>query len=396
MKNKKLLLAAGALVLGAGTLASCGGSKADLKVWCSTEDVPYVEQVVKNFKADHAEYKDKNIKVIVTNEPDAAPALKTDPNASADVFHFTGDSMGELVRQELLYEIDSSYLVNNGIDKDVLASGQKDGKQYGIPFTPNTFFMFYDASVYTAEDVKSFEKMLAVDVSSKGYEYNFALDLANGWYLQSYFLSNGCTMYEKDKEAIAPRDKALHTSKWIWDYYKNEKLYPADGSAECGIKNAACVTGTWNAATIKANIEANGGTYAAAPLPACDFGDGEVTWRSVGDFKHVGVNSVTKEPEMACELAAYITNAESQKLRYEMRQTAPTNKAATDSIEDIDLAIVAQTEQLKSTFNQPLGHSDHNFWDSATAFGSDLQGAKEYEIEDWFDKFVAGITLQAE
>ena len=393
MKNKKFLVAAGALVLGVSTLASCG-SKTDLLVWCASEDVPFVEKVVENFKKDNEKWAKKNIKVAITNEPDATPLLKADPKASADVFHFTGDSLGELVKQELLYEIDADLFASHGITENLLSSGNVGGKQYGIPFTPNTYFMYYDASVYSAEDVKSFEKMIAKDVSKNGYEYNFALDLANGWYLQSYYFSNGCEMY-KPEGNITPRDRALESTHWIWEYLHNDKLYSADGSAECGIKNAACVTGTWNAAKIKEQIENHGGTYAAAPLPMVDFGNGPVAWKSVRDFKQVGVNSTTTEPELACELAAYLTNKESQKLRYDMRKTSPTSdELINDPAIEWDAAIVAQNEQLEHTFIQPREHS--TYWDAATALGSDLKKATELEIEDWFDRFLEGMTVKAE
>lgn len=404
MKNKKLLLVAGALVLGAGSLASCGGSGSDLKVWCASEDVPFVEQVVENFKADYSNYADKKIEVIVTNEPDAATALKADATASADVFHFAGDGIGELVRQELLYEFNSSFVNDLGIEPAVLEGGKVNGKQYGIPFTPNTYFMYYDASVYTEEDVKSLSTMLDVDVTSKGYTYNFGLDVANGWYLQSYFFSNGCTIFGENGDdgsaGIQPRDKAEEVAKWVWNYYNGPdkaKLYAGDGSAECGTTIAAVITGTWNSEKIRESIESNGGIYAAAPLPKVDFGSGEVEWKSVGDYKHIGVNAVTKDPELACEFASYLANKDSQALRYEMRKTAPTNLAtAQDPSIEWDEAIVAQTKQLENTFKQPSIHSQQGFWNASTAFGSDLQSATELEINDWLDSFLNTITTTAE
>lgn len=404
MKNKKLLLVAGALVLGAGTLASCGGGKTDLTVWCATEDVPFVEQVIENFKEDYADYSSKKIKVIAMNEPDAATALRSDATASADILHFAGDGLGELVRQELLYEIDSDFTSNLGIESEVLAAGQVGGKQYGIPFTPNTFFMFYDASVYSEEDIKSLDKMLDVDVKSKGYTYNFGLDISNGWYAQSYFFSNGCTIFGANGDdataGIQPADKASQVARWIWNYYNGPdkgKLYAGDGSAECGVTIAACITGTWNSGIIKTAIESHGGTYAAAPLPKVDFGSGEVAWKSVGDYKQIGVNSVTKEPELASELAAYLANKDSQALRYTLRKTAPTNAAtAQDDSIDWDESIIAQTEQLRNTFQQPTIYTGQGFWDACTALGSDLQTSTEAEIEDWFQTFLDTITAPAE
>ena len=407
MKNKKLFLMAGALVLGAGSLVSCGGSSKAFKVWCASEDVPYLKKVIENFKADeaNAKWKDTKIEVVITNEPDAATNLKSDPNASADVFHFAGDQIGTLVRQGLLYEIPSAVLNGIGIDSAVLDAGKVAGKQYGIPFTPNTFFLYYDADVYSAEEVKKFDTMVAKDISESGYKYNFALDIANGWYLQSYFFSAGCTIFGEDglqpAEGIKPADKALQVAEWVWNYYnganKAKLMAGGDGPANMGLTVAACVSGTWDAARIKTAVEANGGTYAAAPLPKLTIGGTDYEWTSVGDYKQVGVNKVTKDPELACSLAAYIANKDSQALRYEMRQTAPTNAAtASDPSIQWDKSIVAQTEQLKHTFAQPTIYADQGFWDASTALGDDLRQASKVEISDYFDAFLNTITKVSE
>ena len=409
MKSKKLFLLAGALVLSAGTLASCGGagSKSDLKVWCASEDVPFVEEVINNFKAEeaNAKWKNKKIEVVITNEPDAATNLKSDPNASADVFHFAGDQLGTLVRQGLLYQIPSSLLNNSGIDSAVLDAGKVGTAQYGIPFTPNTFFMYYDASVFTAEEVKSFDAMVAKDLTAEGYTYNFALDIANGWYLQSYFFSAGCTIFGEDgtdpTKGIQPAERALQVANWVWDYYnganKSKLMAGGDGPANMGRTVAACVSGTWDAEKIKTAITSNGGTYAAAPLPKLTIGGVDYDWKSVGDYKQIGVNKVTKDPELACSLAAYLANKDSQAKRYEMRKTAPTNaETASDPSIEWDASIVAQTEQLKHTFSQPNNYAEQGFWDASTALGDDLRQCKKIEIADNFDAFLNKITTVSE
>ncbi len=432
MKNKKLLLMASALVLGVGTLASCGGPKnpsseapapgssdstsgdstssatrpdgKGIVVWCAKEDVPFVEEMAAKFKEANTEYKDYYIKVDITSEADAATLVKSDPAASADVFHFAGDQLGTLVRQEVLYGINPKYIKDLGIEQSVLDAGKVGEVNYGIPFTPNTYFMYYDASVYTEDDIKSLDTMVAKDVSSKNYTYNFGLDICNGWYLQSYFFSAGCTIFGEDgldgTAGIQPRDKGLEVAKWVWDYYNGankSKLYAGDGSALCGKSIAACVTGTWNASMIKENIEANGGTYAAAPLPKLTIGGQEYDWKAVGDFKQIGINSITAEPVLSCKFASFLAGKDSQARRYELRKTAPTNAAtAADTSIEWDKAILAQTAQLTKTFSQPTIYAERGFWNASTALGDDLKTASVDDIEVYFDAFLNTITAAAE
>jgi arabinogalactan oligomer/maltooligosaccharide transport system substrate-binding protein len=434
MKNKKLLFLASTLIFSAGALVSCGGTTSggttsegttsegttsegttseidrtkSLVIWSSSEDIQdggFMDQAIAAFKAAYPT-DSAGIDFVTTavGEGDAATQVKNDPDASADVFHFAGDQLGSLVQGGYLATIPTALTTNLGIEEAVLEAGQVSGNQYGIPFTPNTFFLFYDASVYDADDVTSFTKMMAKDIGD--YKYALSLDVANGWYLQSYFFSAGCTIYGEDgtdmSKGIEPTATGLKVAEWIWNYYNGanaSKLYNTDGSANIGVDTAAGVTGTWNASTIKKNIEAAGGVYAAAPLPAVDFnGDGtEEAWQSVGDYKQIGVNKVTKHATLATKFATFLAGSEMQQLRYTLRATAPTNAeaAASDTIKN-DIAVVAQTAQLAHTFNQPSVYASAGYWDKASAFGADIKASSEGEIEDYFDSFNNALVANAE
>ena len=52
MKNKKILFLAAAMLLGAGSLASCGNGKNSgnsIKVWAAKDDQAFLGQVVEKF-----------------------------------------------------------------------------------------------------------------------------------------------------------------------------------------------------------------------------------------------------------------------------------------------------------------------------------------------------------
>ena len=56
-----------------------------------------------------------------------------------------------------------------------------------VPFTTNTWYMFYDKSVFSEEDVKNLDTML-----EKG---TVSFPLINSWYLPAFYLGNGCTLF---------------------------------------------------------------------------------------------------------------------------------------------------------------------------------------------------------
>lgn len=395
MKNKKILFLAATLLLGAGSLASCGGSR-NFTVWGAEKDQEFLTKVVENFKLAYPEYADVKIDVASTEEPDVPAQLKTDLGASADVFHFAGDQLGALVKANYLYAIHPSLTSNIGIEAGVLDAGKVNGNQYGIPFTPNTFFMFYDASVYSASDILSLDAMLAKDISGSGYQFNIAIDIANGWYTQSFFFSNGCTIFGAEgndpTKGVEPADKALESATAMYDMLHNKKIKNAAGGS-VGVDTPAGITGTWDVEKIRNAIIANGGEYACAPLPKITIAGEQLEWKSVGDFKHVGVNAITKNPEMACKLAAFIANQESQALRYQLRGTAPTNSAtANDPSIDWDASIVGQTAQLSHTFAQPTIYEQQGYWAACTALGNDLVKADRIDIYDFLESFNNTIT----
>ena len=403
MKKRNLLVLAGALLIGSGALVGCGGGKTpassekpnsetpatsgnknaiNLKVWCANEDDEFMKATIEKFKAANpgTEY---NFTVEPVSEGDALTAVQKDLSLTADVFHFAGDQLVTLQKNAALYQIPSSFVEGLGLSAGCLGAGQIDGKQYGIPFTPNTYFMYYDSSVYTEDDVKSVSNMLKVDVASKkaGYKYNAAFDMGNSWYFQSIMFSSGATMNAE----TGKWDNGDAAAKFVAKWNQNEKLVMAGGTANLGTDAAAVVDGAWNA---KAHSEKLGENYACAPLPTLDFGSGEVAWKAVGDYKMIGVKSTTAVPQHAAKFAAFLSSAEIQTDRFVARATAPTNEKALENPALADnKAIIAQTKTLANTFAQPSSVYDKNkYWDSFAAFWTDLKAA------DTDDKAVAALN----
>lgn len=395
MKKRNLLVLAGALLIGSGALVGCGGGKTpasnekpnsetptsetkkavDLKVWCANEDDEFMKATIEKFKAANpgTEY---NFTVEPVSEGDALTAVQKDLELTADVFHFAGDQLVTLQKNAALYKIPSSFVEGLGLSAGCLGAGQIDGAQYGIPFTPNTYFMYYDSSVYTEEDVKSVTNMLKVDVASKktGYKYNAAFDMGNSWYFQSIMFSSGATMNAE----TGKWDNGDTAAKFVAKWNQNEKLIMAGGTANLGTDAAAVVDGAWNAAK---HEEILGENYACAPLPTLNFGAGEVAWKAVGDYKMIGVKSTTKVPQHAAKFAAFLSSAEIQTDRFVARKAAPTNELAleNDALKE-NKAIIAQTKTLANTFAQPSSVYDKNgYWNAWKAFWTDLQAADSDE-----------------
>ncbi|MDD6250754.1 MAG: extracellular solute-binding protein [Bacillales bacterium] len=346
-----------------------------LKVWCDPSQTNFIEKTVKKFKNLYPDVEfDFTIEGVY--EGDALLEMKIDFDSAADVFHFYEGDFTQLYKKGFLHDFnddESRKTLNSlGISSACLSGGQIDGKQYAIPYTANTYFMYYDSNVYTKEDVKSVENMLKINVSEKksSYKYNAAFDFGNSWYGQSILYSSGATV----NETTGSFDNAEQGASYLAKCAHNEKLVMAGGTYNIGIDAAAVVTGLWDAAEIKEKL---GEGYACAPLPTLNFKDGEVPWKAVGDYRMIGVKSSSQEEVFASRFALFLSSAEIQRDRFIRCGIAPTNEKTLEYPEVASCKeIVAQTQTLANTFTQPSSlYNKNNYWNFYDSFWSELKVA---------------------
>ena len=135
-----------------------------LTVWASEEDQDLTTRLIENFKA---QYPDVTFEITLGSESEstAKDTILSDVEAAADVFAFADDQINELVAAGALQEVSATYTydVANENLAGAVEAATVGGKLYAYPMTAdNGYFMFYDSSVFTADDVQSLEKMLDV------------------------------------------------------------------------------------------------------------------------------------------------------------------------------------------------------------------------------------------
>ena len=399
---KKLLALTTSLLLTAGLLAGCGSSddsssssadtsKADettaapvdkgpfdLKVWGAQEDQEMLKKLVDNFKKANPEVT-YNITFGVVSEADAKTEVLKDPSVAADVFAFASDQIAELQSAGALYRVSKNKdeIVKNNSEASITAS-TVDGELYAYPSSSDTYFMYYDKKYYTEDDVKSLETMMAKDLGSG--VTNFSMDIDNGWYNASFFYTAGSELFGAngldDKQCTFNDKNGLLAGNYMLDLVKNKKFANHDdGKLKTAFQArtlGATVTGTWNASDIEASL---GSDFAATKLPTIKIDGKDVQLSSMANFKLYGVNSATKSPAAAMALAEFLTNEESQKIRFEERSFAPTNvKLSNDSAAlASNPAVSALANQAQFATLQPSIPQMGNFWAPSEAFGKGLE-----------------------
>lgn len=388
-------------------VAGCGGSTGnggtigetgqtyDLKVWGSQEDQEFLKERIEAFKATDPD-NTYNIELGVVGEPDAKDKVLEDLEASADVFAFANDQLRDLVTAGALYEITlgvDEIKANNmegAIDAVTL-----DDKVYGYPFTAdNGYFMYYNSSFYSAEEVLSLDTMIA-KAEAEGKKIFF--DLSNGWYIASFFLGAGGTLeLNADGNQICDFNNAtgVEVGEYLRKFAASSAFITGDdavlnaGSADGSI--VASVSGTWNASTIS---EAYGDGYAATKLPTFTLPSGEKQMASFAGYKVYGINTMTKYPEQAMALAQFLSSEESQVLRFEARGLGPSNlKAAESDAVKADVALSALAQQGVYAHSQK--DVSGNYWTPAEAFGTEMESGNTADMQGLLDEMVKQIQGQ--
>lgn len=371
-----------------------------LTVWASEEDQDLTTQLLDEFKAAYPDVT-FDITLGAESESTAKDTILTDVEAAADVYAFADDQINELVQAGALQEVVTSYTYDVATENaaGAVEAASVDGKLYAYPMTAdNGYFMFYDSSVFTEDDVQSLEKMIEVaDAAGK----KIAMDISNGWYIYSFFqgagyelslnddgVTNTCTWNAAGATDVAQAIMDLTASGVLVDMGDEDM---ATQIAEGTI--VACVNGTWRAETA---AEAWGDNYAATKLPTFKVADKECQMSSYSGYKLIGVNPHSANVGWSMLLAEYLTNEASQTARFEARGLGPANLAAASSdAVQANPAISALAAQAAYATPQRVGG---NFWSPAETLGQILASGNPdgTELQTLLDTTVEGITAPVE
>jgi arabinogalactan oligomer/maltooligosaccharide transport system substrate-binding protein len=387
-----------------GTPSASGGTQVEkikLKIWSPNDELELTKQLCDKFAASHPEY-DITWEFEVVENADSITTLKNDPDNGADVFVYPSGGIPEMVAAGLIYPI--SYELDQIkalFGESAIKACSKEGVLYGIPQTPNSFFMYYNKDFYNEDEIRSLEKMMAKDFGSG--KYNFAFTISNSWYLESFFYAVGSTLYGPDgtdgTSCEWNNEMGFKVGKYLINLANNPKyIEDIDGIALSkfleGNVGAFC-SGTWNAAQIQ---EALGDKYGASVLPTINIEGKDYQLSNFADFKAYGVKSGTAHPKAAQQVAAWLAGEEAQLERFKQINMVPTVISLLDNPEvKANPAAVALAEMTgKYSTPQPTTPQLSEYWAPVAAFGSGIinKEINESNLQQRLDDMVKGVTTR--
>lgn len=420
MKMRKIVALAAVASMLVGSLAGCTGAAEEtgnggaavgddaianliaategtvsLTVWASEEDQAYTQTLIDEFIAA---YPDVTFDIQLGSESESTckDTVLTDIEAAADVFAFADDQIQALVDAGALQPINAYYTydVANENVAGAVDAASVDGQLYAYPMTAdNGYFMFYDSSIYTEEDVQSLDAMIAAAEASGT---KIGMDLSSGWYLYSFFAGAGLeTGLNEDGVTNFCEwnaDGGVDVAQAIIDYFGTGVLVNmTDDEQATAIANgeiSACVNGTWRAETA---AEAWGDNYAACKLPTFTLNGNQTQMSSFSGCKLIGVNAYSDQIGWSMLLAEFLTNEDAQIGRFNERGLGPSNIAAASSPEvQANPAIAALAAQADYATPQRIGG---NYWAPSQTLGEILASGNPdgTDIQALLDTAVEGI-----
>ena len=350
---------------------------ATLTVWGPSEDQAeengqWLQTMCDQFNEAHPNW-DLTFEYGVCPEGEAKATVTQDVEGAADVYMFANDNLPDLVSSNAISRLggDTEAAIKETNSQEIVDSVSIDGAVYGVPFTTNTWFMYYDKSVFSDDDVKSLDTML-----EKG---KVAFPLTNGWYNAAFYLANGCTLFGDGTDNDAGINFGGDNGKAVTDYLVDlvaNKNFVNDESG-VGISGmtdgsiAAMFSGSWD---YKALHDALGDDLGIAAMPTAKIGGSDKQLLSFAGSKAIGVNPNCEYPQVAVALALYLGNEESQQSHYEARSIVPcnTNLLESDTVKN-DALVTAQNDTFNNTsMIQPFVPKMGNFWTPAENFGKAL------------------------
>lgn len=329
----------------------------------------WLQTMCEKFNAEHPNW-DLTFDYGVCAEADAGKTVTQDPSNSGDVYFFANDQLQTLIDANAIAKLggETADYVKKTNSSAIVDSVSVDGNIYGVPFTTNTWFMYYDKSKFSESDVKSLDTMLSKN--------KVAFNITEGWYMSTFYLANGCSYFGKDgKDNSAgidiSGDKGTQATKAMVSFVNNPNFVnDLQGVGIAGLRDGsvgAYFSGSWDYKSVK---EILGKNFGAVSLPTLKIGGTDKQLKAFAGSKAIAVNPNCKYQQVAVALAKYLGGKEAQQSHYELRGVIPCNTEllAIDAIKN-DALITAQNDTFnKTSVIQPTVSGMNDYWTPAQNF----------------------------
>ncbi len=382
-------------------------TKVELKVWAPENQIQTgtIKSMCDAFNEQHPEW-DITFTIEAQGEDTCKETVLKDVAAAADVYFFASDQLQELVNAGAIARLGGAAetMVKEEIAPSVSATVvAEDGNIYAIPFTHNTFFMFYDKSLLGDADITSVEKIMAKETADN--VYNFCFDSAGGWKLGAWYYGAGLHIYGESQNDYAQGTNwnnatGVAVTNYLIDLLNNPKCAYADevNVTELAAEHrvGAWFDGAWNYNLYK---EALGDDLGLAKIPTFNPDGNDYQLKGFYSSKAIGVNPQSENAQVAVALAAFLGNEENQLKRYVETAQIPANikaGAASEVQADILAKVIVQEANEASVMQPTNANFSTKYWSNAGAIATEINNGSltKDNVQEKLDAFAAAMKVE--
>ncbi len=336
---------------------------ATINVWAPEEDLVeggWLETQLDEFTKAHPKW-ELTFETTSVNESDVETKALGDPENVADVYFYSNESIPTLTSANVLAELggDTLNTIQKNMDTNTVKTVTYNGAVYGVPYTTNTWFVYYDKSVFEKDDVKNLDAML-----KKG---KVGIPLTDAEYISAFYLANGCTVGNSFDFSA---DKATAVTNYLVDLKNNKNFVNCDTSVD-SLKSGKVSAIFSTASNYEDVVEALGeDNVGIAIAPTFTLDKNELQLKPFVSSSAIGVNPNSKSIKVAVALASFLAGSDAQKAHYELENIIPTDINIDDE-EDRLLKIQRNTVKNLSVV-EPITDKLPNFLTQVGNFGSEV------------------------
>lgn len=403
---KKLLACALVGAMSMTMLAGCGNKTegVSLKVWVPQNQVDsgIIAEQQTAFAELHPEW-DITWTTEIIGEDVAKENILKDVEAAADVFLFASDQLAELVNAGAIARLggEAEKMVKETIAESVQTTAMIGDAVYGIPFTHNTFYMYYDKTLMTEDDVKTIEGIVNKETADD--VYNFYFESGGGWKLGAWYYGAGLNVFGADGNNIEAgvdwnNETGVAVTEYLIDLINNPKVaYDGEISVSELIEDhrlGVWFDGSWNDQNW---VKILGDDLGRAVIPTYKLNGADTQLKGFYSSKCIGVNATTKNMEAAVAFATFLGNEENQMLRFEKSGQIPANINAENSeaVQSDPLAAVIAQEVSMASVTQPTSPDfSSKYWNYANTIPTEIRSGElnKNNVQAKLDQFVKAMT----
>lgn len=383
-----------------------GPEAVTLTIWAPENQIQNgtMDSMTKSFQELHPEW-DITFTIETQGEDTAKDEILKDVAAAGDVFFFANDQLNELVNAGAIARLGGSTeeMVKSTMAEAVVDTVSVDGAIYGIPFTHNTFFMYYDKTLLNEEDIKSVEGIMAKETPDN--VYNFCFDSAGGWKLGSWYYGAGLTIYGESQVDFAAganwnNETGIAVTNYLIDLINNPKTAYADDVSLSELtadhRIGAWFDGSWNYNLYK---DALGDDLGLAVIPTFNPDGNDYQLKGFYGSKAIGVNSHAAYPAVAVAFAAYLGNEEMQIQRFEESGQVPTNLAAgvSEAVQSDEVAkVIVEEANIASVMQPTSAEFSSRYWANAGGIATEIRSGElnKDNVQAKMDTFVGTLAVE--